>query len=132
MPPRPAPSRTHPRQANGAETGAVTARPIVGTLLPANLADALRHLSDRDFDTLLRGVTEECQRRGKESPSLPAEPRKVAEPAKVVSGLTSGQTNAVRAALQAGVKPSAFARQFALPLSVIRQLETRRPTGGKR
>jgi hypothetical protein len=65
-------------------------------------------------------VRAEAERRGRLRPS----PAKQSQPRKAEDGLgslTSGQQNAVRAALKAGVKPSMIARQFRLSQSEVRK-----------
>jgi hypothetical protein len=89
-------------------------------LLPKDLAGALKHLDHAELDALLAEVTTEAERRGRLRPS----PAKQSPPRKAEGGLgslTSGQLNAVRAALRAGVKPSVIARQFRLSQSDVRK-----------
>jgi hypothetical protein len=89
-------------------------------LLPKDLAGALKHLGDTEFDALHAAVTTESERRGRLRPSREKEPR--ARHTEIGSGLTSGQQNAVRAAVKAGVKPSAIARQFRISQSEVRKV----------
>jgi hypothetical protein len=88
-------------------------------LLPKDLAGALKHLDDAEFDALLMAVTTEAERRGRLRPNREKEPK--VRQTEIGSGLTSGQQNAVRAAFKAGVKPSAIARQFRIPQSEVRK-----------
>jgi len=102
-------------------------------VLPEGLALALRTMEDAEFDRLLASVSAEAQRRGR-SPDTPqsekpvphqkARPKPASEAGAGASSLTTGQTNAVRAAFRAGVKLSAIARQFGLsPAQVKKALE---------
>lgn len=102
-------------------------------VLPERLALALRTMEDAEFDRLLASVTAEARRRGRmpeaperERPDMVEKPRP--KPAGTIAArpgsLTTGQTNAVRAAFRAGVKLSAIARQFGLsPAQVKKALE---------
>jgi len=102
-------------------------------VLPEGLALALRTMEDAEFDRLLASVTTEARRRGRmpetperEKPATVEKPQP--KPAGTVAAppgsLTTGQTNAVRAAFRAGVKLSAIARQFGLsPAQVKKALE---------
>src|SRR6478752_10884367 len=83
--------------------------------LPEDLAGALKRLDDVEIDALLAAVTTEAARRGrrppgpaKEKPIADAKTQRHQEAVEVGGGsLTTGKLNAVRAALKAGVKPSA-------------------------
>jgi hypothetical protein len=89
-------------------------------LLPKDLAGALKHLGDTEFDALLAAITAEGERRGRlQSPQGKTVKTRQTEDA---SRLTSGQLNAVRAAFKAGVKPSAIARQFRISQSEVRKV----------
>jgi hypothetical protein len=112
-------------------------------LLPKDLPGALAQLDDREIDSLLAAVIEEATRRGRLTPTLKAKlveasqgadpPPKTQTPVRApasplqgthidrTASLTIGQTNAVRAAFMAGVKPSAIARQFGISQSVVRK-----------
>src|SRR3954452_10248331 len=91
-------------------------------LLPSDLEASLQILSAAEFERLLTAVNGEASRRRKSEPTSArahgSQPQKVNPPA----GIPSGKANAVRAALKAGVKPSAIARQFGLSQAVIRDL----------
>ena len=92
-------------------------------IVPQDLALALRMMEDSEFDCLLTSVGSEAQRRGR-LPDVPASEmlatdgkarlKSGSEQKNPSSSLTSGQTNAVRAAFKAGVKLSVIARQFGL------------------
>jgi hypothetical protein len=90
-------------------------------LLPSDLEASLQILSAAEFERLLTAVNGEASRRRKSEPTSvrhEPRPRKLNPPA----GIPSGKANAVRAALKAGVKPSAIARQFGLSQADIRAL----------
>ena len=102
-------------------------------MLPRDLPGALARLDAREVEALLMAVVDEVERRGRLTPAVA---KTVADaigdgemPKKLPSassqpdrqgmsrsdgGLTFGQTNAVRAAFAAGVKPSTIARQFGI------------------
>jgi hypothetical protein len=97
--------------------------------LPEDLTGALKRLDDVEIDALLAAVTTEAARRGRRPPS-PAKKKPVADAKsqrhkKAVelsaSSLTTGKLNAVRAAFNAGVKPSAIAKQFGISKSDVRK-----------
>jgi hypothetical protein len=98
--------------------------------LPRDLAGALKRLDDSEIDALLAAVTTEAERRGrlppspaKEKPAADAKPltRQAPTDEDRAGSLTTGKLNAVRAALKAGVKPSAIARQFGISQSDVRK-----------
>ena len=106
--------------------------PLPRYRLPKDLAGALSHLDDGEIDTLLATVAREAERRGRyqsvetNKTAKPADtnrqadrgpgfeprtklgPRRPAQahPNDAARSLTLGQTNTVRAAFAAGVKPS--------------------------
>jgi hypothetical protein len=100
-------------------------------VLPKDLPNAVKHLSDHELDLLIRAAVEEAKRRGRSPPSVQADEsvpkrssrtdnRRQVEVA--VVSLTRGQVNAVRAAFKAGVKPSLIARQFGISPSDVRKV----------
>jgi hypothetical protein len=100
-------------------------------VLPKDLPNAVKHLSDHELDLLIRAAVEEAKRRGRSSPSVQIDKppskqssrtdnRRQVEAAPV--SLTRGQVNAVRAAFKAGVKPSLIARQFGISQSDVRRV----------
>ena len=97
--------------------------------LPKDLAGALKWLDDVEIDALLAAATTEAERRGrrptspaKEKPVADAKTQRRREVAEDGAGsLTTGKLNAVRAAFQAGVKPSTIARQFGISQSDVRK-----------
>jgi hypothetical protein len=97
--------------------------------LPEDLAGALKRLDDVEIDALFAAVTTEVERRGrlpsspeKVKPVADAKPQRRKAAAEDSAGLlTTGKLNAVRAALKAGVKPSAIAKQFGITQSDVRK-----------
>jgi DNA-directed RNA polymerase specialized sigma24 family protein len=89
-------------------------------VLPSDLPNAIKHLTDQELDQLLTAVTEEQLRRGKK---LPTTFEKIAnkrvETAAV--SLTPGKLNAVRATYKAGITLSKIAKQFGIPQSDVRK-----------
>ena len=110
-------------------------------ILPKDLPNALKHLSDGELDFLHAATLEEVKRRGRTPlgvetdlqtlrhrfdvrPNLQKQAtltkkRQNVDTAEVT--LTRGQENAVRAAFKAGITPSRIARQFGLSQSVVRR-----------
>jgi hypothetical protein len=110
-------------------------------ILPKDLPNALKHLSDGELDFLHAATLEEVKRRGRTPlgvetdlqtlrhrfdvrPNLQKQvtltkKRQNVDTAEVT--LTRGQENAVRAAFKAGITPSRIARQFGLSQSVVRR-----------
>jgi hypothetical protein len=113
-------------------------------LLPQDLSGALTRLDDREIDSLLAAVIEEVTRRGRLTPTLKAKLVEATQSAdrlpkpqppgsitirrhqetdgEGAHSLTVGQTNAVRAAFMAGVKPSVIARQFGISPSAVKKV----------
>jgi hypothetical protein len=97
-------------------------------VLPKDLANAVKHLNDRELDLLITACLEEAKRRGRPgdqtveraSPTGKSSPKGQVEVATVP--LTCGQVNAVRAAFKAGIKPSLIARQFGISQSDVRKV----------
>lgn len=97
--------------------------------LPGNLARSLRHLDDTQLEELLRTATAEARRRGLTAsqagqgrgygPSKSAPDPAAAKQARPVS---PGLERIVRAALEAGVKPAAIARQFRLQRAEVQRI----------
>jgi hypothetical protein len=101
-------------------------------VLPKDLPNAVKHLTDGDLDLLIAAAVEEAKRRGRFPPSIqpntpdgsipkrsPSKDKRQAELATV--SLTRGQVNAVRAAFKAGISPSRIARQLGISLSDVRK-----------
>ena len=103
-------------------------------ILPKNLRNAVKHLSDGELDLMHAAIVDEMRRRGRtpsveidlpvrpdmvKMPSPPTEKRRHVNIADVP--LTRGQVNAVRAAFKAGITPSRIARQFGISQSNVRK-----------
>jgi len=104
-------------------------------VLPKNLRNAVKHLSDGELDLMHAATLEELKRRGKTPKSVetdlparpnlmkakspPTEQRRNLKAAEI--SLTRGQVNAVRAAFKAGITPSRIARQFGISQSNVRK-----------
>jgi hypothetical protein len=111
-------------------------------ILPKDLSNALKHLSDTELNSLHTATLEEMKRRGRTPPGVetdlqtlrhrfevrpdlkkqpsPTEKRRHVDIAQAPS-LTQGKLNAVRAAFKAGVTPSRIARQFGISQSDVRK-----------
>jgi hypothetical protein len=116
------------RQSSGKR--AQVSKPTTPThILPKNLENALAKLPDGDFDRLLDGVLREQKRRARLKPVSSPTPRDFRSEA---HSLTTGQINAIRAAIRAGVKPTQIARQFRVSQSDIKTaLRTDRETNSR-
>jgi hypothetical protein len=99
-------------------------------VLPKNLRNAVKHLSDGELDLMFAATLEEMKRRGRTpqgvETDLPARPdlTKIQSPPtekRSMFSLTRGQVSAVRSAFKAGITPSRIAREFGIPLSDVRQ-----------
>ena len=103
-------------------------------VLPKNLRNAVKHLSDGELDLMHAATVEELKRRGRTPKSvetdLPARPdlTKIQSPSTKTAklnaaevSLTRGQVNAVRSAFKARITPSRIAREFGISLSDVRQ-----------
>jgi predicted DNA-binding protein (UPF0251 family) len=104
-------------------------------VLPKDLPNTIKHLSDGELDFLHATTLQELKRRGRKpqgvETDLPARPdltksqppptkkRRHVDIAEV--RLTQGKLNAVRAAFKAGVTPSRIAKQFGISQSSVRQ-----------
>ena len=85
-------------------------------VLPKDLPNAIRHLTDEELERLVTAAIAEQKRRGKPRIEIyRPSPKQTSEPQ-----LTTGRLNAVRAAFKAGVKPTQIARQFGLPEAAVR------------
>jgi hypothetical protein len=111
-------------------------------VLPKNLPNTIKHLSDGELDFLHATTLEELKRRGRTPQGVEtdlqslryrfavrAELPKQSPPTKKrqhvdvaeAPRLTQGKLNAVRAAFKAGVTPSRIAKQFGISQSDVRQ-----------
>ncbi len=104
-------------------------------VLPKNLRNAVKHLSDGELDLMHAATLEELKRRGRTPQGVetdlsarpvltniqspPTKKRWHVDIAAVP--LTLGQVNAVRAAFKAGITPSRIARQFGLSQADVRK-----------
>jgi hypothetical protein len=99
-------------------------------VLPKNLRNAVKHLSDDELDLMHAATVEELKRRGRTPKSvekvlpvppdltkMQSPPSQTAKLNKAEVSLTRGQVNAVRSAFKAGITPSRIAREFGIPLS---------------
>jgi hypothetical protein len=122
---------TPTRRASAKEAPADTA--TQRHVLPRDLPNAVKYLSDTELDLLITTSVQEAKRRGRLPPS--AQPNPTDEPVAKQSSsrhkgqteianvsLTRGQVNAVRAATKAGIKPSQIARQFGISQSDVRKV----------
>jgi hypothetical protein len=120
-------------------------------VLPKNLRNAVKHLSDGELDLLHAATFEELKRRGRLPPSVGADAeQRSRRPLNLLTkqlprtdktshrrqadlpqvSLTRGQINAVRAAFKAGITLSRIARQFGISQSNVRKaLATDEPKG---
>ena len=100
--------------------------------LPKNLSETLKRLEDAEFETLLREVIAEAERRGVMKPVNKSQ-RPQAEPAAnfqarqsktsgAPAGLPAGKANLIKASHSAGLKPTAIARMFRLSQSVVNRV----------
>jgi hypothetical protein len=89
-------------------------------ILPADLPNAIKHLSDQELDRLLAALIAEQKRRRRKLPA--SDQRELKRKVEVITApLTQGKFNAVRAAFKAGVTPSRIARQFGISQSDVRK-----------
>ena len=100
--------------------------------LPGNLARSLRHLDDAQLKELLRAATAEARRRGltADETGRGREHRREAVSSgdsgpsgeKRPDAIPPGLERVVRAALDAGVKPAAIAREFRLQRAEVQRI----------
>ena len=104
-------------------------------VLPKNLCNAVKHLSDGELDLMHAATLEELRRRGRtpqgdktishvrpaltKPKSPPTEKRRNLNAAEVL--LTRGRVNAVRSAFKAGITPSRIAREFGISQADVRK-----------
>jgi hypothetical protein len=89
--------------------------------LPTNLPSALRHLDENQLDRLLVAVLAERKARGSKKLSLSDGRRHKKRTKEVALPLAQGKLNAVRAAFNAGVRPSRIARECGISQSDVRR-----------
>jgi len=98
-------------------------------VLPQDLPNAVKYLSDTELDLLIATAVDEAKRRGRLTPMVEPnardEPKRTSKAARRVElptgSLTRGQINAVQAAFKAGITPSRIARQFGMSQSNVRK-----------
>ena len=100
-------------------------------VLPQDLPNAVKYLTDTELDLLIATAINEAKRRGRLPPKV--EPKQPDEPKRTrveltTASLTRGQINAVRAAFKAGITPSRIARQFGMSQSDVRKALMADPT----
>jgi len=121
-----------PQDSTGRETAyGVSQRHV----LPRDLPNAVKYLTDTELDLLIVTAVDEAKRRGRLPPKV--EPKPPDEPKRAgvdlaMGSLTRGQVNAVRAAYKAGITPSQIARQFGISQSNIRKVLTADATTKRR
>ena len=98
-------------------------------VLPQDLPNAVKYLTDAELDLLIATAVDEAKRRGRLTPKVepkpPDEPKRASwrsGPVELPTGsLTRGQISAVQAAYKAGITPSRIARQFGMSQSDVRK-----------
>src|SRR6516164_8737597 len=89
-------------------------------VLPKDLPNAMKRLTDPELDQLVTAALAEQQRRGRQ-PLVSDESSRRRRVEEAPPALTSGKLNAVRAAFKAGVSASRIARQFGISQSDVRK-----------
>ena len=100
-------------------------------VLPQDLPNAVRYLTDTELDLLIATAVDEAKRRGRLPPKVESKPPDEPKRTRVeltTGSLTRGQVNAVRAAYKAGITPSQIARQFGISQSDVRKALMADPT----
>jgi hypothetical protein len=92
-------------------------------VLPKDLPNAMKGLSDAELDKLVAAASAEQQRRGRK-PAVSDKSARRPRVDELPLALTSGKLNAVRAAFKAGISPSRIARQFGISQSGVRKALT--------
>jgi hypothetical protein len=96
-------------------------------VLPQDLPNAVKYLTDTELDLLIATAVNEAKRRGRSPPRVEPKPPDERERTRVdlaTDVLTRGQINAIQAAYKARVTPSQIARQFGISQSNIRRVLT--------
>jgi hypothetical protein len=100
-------------------THAVTTAPSPRHILPKDLPNAIRALTDQELEQLSAAILIEQQRRGKRPASNEnVQTRRVKD---VPPPMSIGKMNAIRAAFKVGLKPSQIARQFRISQADVRK-----------
>jgi hypothetical protein len=89
-------------------------------VLPRDLPSAIKHLDDKELDQLVAAALAEQKWRRAKFGVTPSPPMRKERVELAGGPLTTGKLNAVRAAFQAGVKPTQIARQFGLSDADVR------------
>jgi hypothetical protein len=103
-------------------TATVSSKDSPRHVLPKDLPNAIKQLSDKELDELSAAVSVEQQRRGKKLPSNENAQKQRIEEAS--TPMSVEKINAVRAAFKAGLKPSQIARQFRISQADVRKALT--------
>ena len=117
------------RRTGGAGTGGGTP----GVALPGDLERALHYLDDAQLDRLVKAAAAEAQQRGRQAGEETAAEsgRKGGKgPGRAARGrsdrqaapVTPGQERLIRAAFEAGLTPSAIAREFRLSRTQVERV----------
>jgi hypothetical protein len=112
----------------GASSPQVAATKVVGDrvsqrhILPNDLPNAVKHLTDAELDLLITAALEEAKRRGRNPSGQPKHSSSKDRAELATVSLTRGQVNAVRAAFKAGITPSRIARQFGISQSDVKKV----------
>jgi hypothetical protein len=110
------------REQSSSPAAATASTPAIARLvLPKDLPNAIRRLTDHELDQLIAAALGEQQRRGRK-PRVSHESSHKQRVEAVAIPLTSGKLNAVRAAFKAGISPSQIARQFGISQSDVRKV----------
>jgi DNA-binding CsgD family transcriptional regulator len=125
---------TPPPQPKPAATDTTAEPTPVRHLLPKDLRNAVKHLSDGELDSLHAATLEAIKRRGRSASievdtgqsatrRVPSAHKKSHQRHAGIpeAPLTRGQINAVRAAFKAGITPARIARQFGISQSNVRK-----------
>src|SRR6478672_12553759 len=115
----PSPGAKPPRQAPSNKEFP-TATPLPQYLLPRDLSNGIKQLTDQEFDRLLAAVLTEQKRRGKKL-SVSRKASRKPPVREFGPPLAPAKVNAVRAAFKAGVAPSRIARQFGISHADVRE-----------
>jgi predicted DNA binding protein len=97
-------------------------------ILPNDLPNAVKHLTDTELDLLITAALEEAKRRGRNPSDQPKRSSSNDRKELATVSLTRGQVNAVRAAFKAGITPSRIARQFGISQSDVKKVLARHAT----
>lgn len=113
----------------------VAGRQLPGIALPADLDRSLRLLDDDQLNRLAKAVAEEASRRGHDAAGEPSASERKSErtgaarqararPARTgaAASVTPGQERMILAALKAGLKPAAIAREFRLARATVQRV----------